>query len=92
VTDILGSVLFEFHKPGRAPLATLPKGATQASFPISVTTPRCTGHAFGESKQTYYFRVWVSIDGAEPVGVTFVPDAHAKDALHGLQQLCPPEG
>jgi hypothetical protein len=91
VTDLLGSVLFEIHKPRQAPLATLPKGATQASFPIAVTTPRCTGHAFGESKQTYYFRVWVSIDGAEPVGVTFVPDAHAKDALHGLQQLCPPE-
>ncbi len=91
VTDILGSVLFEFHKPGQAPLVTLPKGATQASFPISVTTPRCTGHAFGESKQTYYFRIWVSIDGADPIGVTFVPDAHAKDAMHGLQELCPPE-
>jgi len=91
VTDVLGSVLFEIHKPGQTPLATLPKEATEASFPIWVTTPRCTGHAFGESKQTYYFRLWVSIDGAAPIGVTFVPDARSKDALHGLQQLCPPE-
>jgi hypothetical protein len=92
VTNVLGSVLFEFHLPDRKPLATLAPGQAATSFPLEITTPRCTGHAFGESKQTYYFRVWVSIDNGEEMGVPFVPDTRAKKAMHDLQALCEPAG
>jgi hypothetical protein len=88
VTNVLGSVLFKFELSGRRPLATLPPGETAASFPLTVTTPRCTGHSFGESKQTYYFRLWVRIDNGEEIGITFVPDDRAKEALHNLLTLC----
>lgn len=91
VTDIQGSVLLAFDPPTRRPLATLPAHAAHTSFPLQVTSRRCTGHAFGESKQTYYFRIWVSIDGGTPIGITLTPDDKAKAALHHLLELCPPE-
>jgi hypothetical protein len=91
VTDIQGSVLLAFHPPNRRPLATLPADGAKTSFPLEVASRRCTGHAFGESKQTYYFRIWVSIDGGAPIGITFTPDDKVKAALHHLLELCPPE-
>lgn len=75
LTDVLGSVLLELHlqRPG-----VLPGDADRASFPVTITVPRCDTHALVDSSQTFHFMVWIQVDDQEPLGVIRSPDARTR--------------
>jgi hypothetical protein len=66
LTDVLGSVLLELHLPRPG---VLPADADRATFPVTITVPRCDTHALVDSSQTFHFMVWIKFDGQPALGV-----------------------
>jgi hypothetical protein len=75
---------------GSAPaLATLSAGEDVVSVPVRVGSPRCDPHALLESKKTYTFAAWVSVDGGDPLWLPVEGDGEAREAMGGLlAELC----
>lgn len=62
----------------------------EVTMPVVVSAAGCSAHALTESKKTYKFPTWVSVDGAEPVRIELEPEGAAYDALEGLLSFCEP--
>jgi hypothetical protein len=75
---------------GSAPaLATLPADEDMVSVPVRVGSPRCDPHALLESKKTYTFAAWVSVDGGEPLWLPVEAGGEAREVMGGLlAELC----
>jgi hypothetical protein len=86
VTQMAGSILYAV-RPARKPLAELDSSARSVKVPLEFTNYRCDEHAVVESKQSFFFRVWISIDGGEPISTLLTPDAAAKGVLSRLISL-----
>lgn len=70
VTEVDGSLLFMLEKAGSG---VLPAGADHVDVPVSVGPGRCDQHGRSQVTQTFVFRVWVSVDGSEPLVRDLVP-------------------
>jgi hypothetical protein len=75
LTDVLGSVLLELHLPRPG---VLPADADRATFPVTITVPRCDTHALVDSSQTFHFMVWIKFEGQQALGVIRQPDARTR--------------
>lgn len=89
VTAMRGSVIFgmEPMRSEELPL-TLAAGADGASINVVFEASRCDDHAFAESKKTFVFPVWLSVDGAEPVYYELRPEPDLKQALQEAFDAC----
>ncbi|MCI0688282.1 MAG: cytochrome c-type biogenesis protein CcmH [Sporichthyaceae bacterium] len=81
VTQVRGSVLYHLKTP---PLR-LDGTHQELSVPAEFTNNRCDEHAVSGSTQSFVFRMWLSIDGAEPIAAV-IPgmDDAAKEELTTL--------
>jgi len=85
LTDETGSVIFNVG-------AAVPDDSrphVDASAPhtepvLEFTNNRCDLHAVAESKTTFIFRFYFSIDGGQPISRALVPDNTGVDALRAL--------
>ncbi len=89
VTDVRGSIIFEMAPAvaGDLPL-TLAPGEADVSIGLQFEASRCDDHAFAESKKTFVFPVWLSVDGAEPLYYELQPEATLKQALQEAFDTC----
>jgi hypothetical protein len=70
-------------------LATLPADEDVVSVPVRVGSPRCDPHALLESKKTYTFAAWVSVDGGEPLWLPVEAQETSREVMGGLlAELC----
>ena len=89
VTQVRGSVIFGLEAADAAALPlVLARGQTHAELTVVFDASRCDQHAFAESKKTFVFAVWLSIDGGEPVYVELRPGKELKDALQAAFDSC----
>ena len=65
-------------------LATLPAHEDVVSVPVRVGSPRCDPHALLESKKTYTFAAWVSVDGGEPLWLPVEAQGTSREVMGGL--------
>jgi hypothetical protein len=65
-------------------LATLPADEDSVSVPVRVGSPRCDPHALLESKKTYTFAAWVSVDGGEPLWLPVEAQGMSRAVMGGL--------
>ena len=81
VTQVRGSVLYHL----RTPPIRLDSAHPELHVPVVFVNNRCDEHAVSGSTQSYIFRLWLRIDGTEPVP-TAIPgvDDTAKQALASL--------
>jgi hypothetical protein len=65
ITSMAGSVIFAVQPvpPQPSPLLTLDPATASAELPVEITAARCDPHALSDSKRTFVFPTWVSIDG-----------------------------
>lgn len=62
-----GNVLFTIRPPAPArPLGVLAAGQQALELPMVVTATRCDGHALAESKRSYVFAFFTTVDGGQP--------------------------
>lgn len=62
-----GNVLFTIRPPAPArPLGVLAPGQDALALPMVITATRCDGHALAESKRSYVFAFFTTVDGGEP--------------------------
>ena len=57
-------------------------------MPVTFTASRCDPHAFAESKKTFVFGVWLTIDGGPEKYLEIGPDAALKAALQSAFDHC----
>lgn len=89
MTALKGSVIFEV-KASEAqllPLA-LTAGTSSVALPITITATRCDAHAVAESKKTFVFGVWLSIDGAPEQYVEVSPASALEKDLTTVLDRC----
>ena len=84
VTELLGSILFSVAGTPPAPLLQLPAGAATASAPVVLLASRCDQHALIESKTSFTFPLFASVDGGEPARLSTTASGAARDALQSL--------
>lgn len=90
-----GNVLYTIRAtgPARAPLLTLAAGQSEATLPLEVRATRCDAHALAESKQSYVFRVYVTVGGGPAELTTVRADAAGSALLDELAaRTCVPGG
>ncbi len=65
ITGIAGSVILAIQPvpPQPSPLVTLDSATPSAELPVEITAARCDPHALSDSKRTFVFPTWVSVDG-----------------------------
>jgi hypothetical protein len=65
VSQIAGSVILGIQPvpPRPAPLLALDPAATSAELPVEIVASRCDPHALSDSKRTFVFPTWVTVDG-----------------------------
>ena len=79
-----GSVLFGINAAAE-PIARLDAATPVIHAPLFVTkNGRCTAHELTGSQQTYIFRIWIAVDGGEPLSTTLNPNAKARQTLARL--------
>lgn len=62
-----GNILFTIRPPvPSVPLGVLEPGQERLELPMAITATRCDGHALAESKRSYVFAFFTSLDGGEP--------------------------
>jgi hypothetical protein len=91
VDEMAGTVVFSLsfgEEPAQA--LRVDDDHERAEVPVVVTVSGCSAHALIESKKTYRFPTWVSVDGAEPVRVEVEPDGPARTAFEDLLAACQP--
>ena len=70
-------------------VATLPADAESVSVPVRVGSPRCDPHALLESKMTYTFAAWISVDGGDPLRLPIEAEGTSREVMGGLlDELC----
>ncbi len=84
LTQAAGSVIFALEADAGELPAELVAGRLRLEVPVTIRVARCDPHAFAESKQTFLFKVWMSVGGGPE---TYV-EMHAEGALmEVLQEL-----
>ena len=81
VSQVRGSILYHL----RTPPIRLDSAHPQLHVPVVFVNNRCDEHAVSGSTQSYIFRLWLRIDGTEPIPMV-IPgvDDTAKEALATL--------
>ncbi len=85
LTEVTGSVIFNVDPA--VPDDSRPHvdaSAPRTEPPLEFTNNRCDLHAVAESKTTFIFRFYFSIDGGQPISRALVPDDTGVDALRAL--------
>ncbi len=80
VSSAEGSVIFTL-RPGALPAILT---STQVVIPVTLSAARCDAHALTESKRTYSFPVYASLDGGKPLYLLVTPDEAGIALLGGL--------
>ena len=89
VTAMRGSVIFDMvPRAGTALPVTLGAGESAIAVPVTFTASRCDPHAVAESKKTFVFAVWLTIDGGPEKYLEIGPDAALKAALQSAFDNC----
>ncbi len=89
LTGMRGSVVFDMSPRGGFQLPTLlAVGDRSLAVPVDIVATRCDPHVFAESKKTFVFAVWLSIDGGPERYVELRPDAALEDALQAAFDAC----
>jgi hypothetical protein len=88
VDEVAGSVIFGVTVDREPPILHVRDGEPVDRVPIVVSADRCDPHALIESKKTFVFLSWVSVDGSEPVPVEVIPTGQARAALDQLLASC----
>lgn len=84
-----GSVIFAVRTPaGRSPILAVDDDQPIDRTEITISAQRCDPHALGESKRTFVFPVWISLDDQEAVAVELVPTGPSRAALDQLLLDC----
>jgi hypothetical protein len=88
ITQVAGTVLYHVEpEPGAPdPLALLTPEQPTASVPVRVRLARCDGHARGEVKKPYEFRVWLGPPEGEQRAIS--PPVRAAD-IAAFRAVCP---
>jgi hypothetical protein len=84
VSELSGSILFTVAGTPPSPLVRLAPGAASASADVVLRAGRCDQHALIESKTSFTFPLFASIDDGEPARSTTTAGGSAKDALQAL--------
>lgn len=84
VTELGGNILFSIDGPDLRPLVTLGAGEHAASVEVAVRATRCDAHALTESKRSWTFPLFASVDGAEPARVQLTVSPPGRAALQSL--------
>lgn len=86
LVDTAPTVIFGLEPLDAGPpaVATLPSMVQSAAVAVRVGSPRCDPHALLESKKTYVFAAWVSLDGGEPIWLPVEARGSARDAMGAL--------
>jgi hypothetical protein len=91
VDEMAGTVIFSLSfRDDLAQALRVDDERQRAEVPVVVTVSGCSAHALIESKKTYRFPTWVSVDGAEPVRVEVEPGGAARAAFEALLAACKP--
>ncbi len=86
VTEVDGSLLFDLQQTGSG---VLPEGGDRVDVPVRVQPGRCDEHGRSQATQTFIFRVWVSVDGSEPLVRNLVPTRRQQGRmLRFIQHAC----
>lgn len=88
---ITGNIVFAIEVDEGAE-RTLAAGASVLAVPVTVTVGRCDPHVFAESKKTFVFPVYLSVDGGEAQVVEFIPPDDVKAVLQEAFSACGPGG
>ncbi len=88
VDEIAGSVIFDVELDAGPPVLEVDDDAPTDRVRVVVSAERCDPHALIESKKTFVFLAWVSLDGSEPIPVEVTPDGAARAALDDLLSTC----
>ena len=88
ISQVAGTVLYHFEPEpdAPAPLALLTPERPAASVPVRVRLARCDGHARGEVKKPFEFRVWLGPPGGEQRAIS--PQVRAAD-IEAFRAVCP---
>lgn len=93
VTELSGTILFSVDRRGDGDLLRLPAGQDASTVEVVVSATRCDPHALTESKRSFTFPVYASLDGAEPVLLQVTVDGDGRRALQQLlEDTCPALG
>lgn len=88
VDEMAGTVIFGVTVDASAPVLQVSDDQPVDVAPVTVSADRCDPHALIESKKTFVFLAWISVDGAEPVPVEVRPTGSARAALDQLLASC----
>jgi hypothetical protein len=89
VTAMRGSVIFDMEpRAGTTLPLTLGPDESAITVPVTFTASRCDPHAFAESKKTFVFSVWVTIDGGSEKYLEIGPDAALQVSLQSAFDRC----
>lgn len=88
VDEMAGSVIFGVTVDASAPILQVSDDQPVDVVQVTVSADRCDPHALIESKKTFVFLAWISVDGAEPVPVEVHPTGQARAALDRLLASC----
>ena len=89
VTALRGSVIFDLAPRQGATLpAVLAPGQQDVTVPVTFTATRCDGHAIAESKKTFVFGVWLTVDGGPATYLEVRPDAALEAVLQSAIDRC----
>ncbi len=92
VVEVRGNIIFTLVPDAGALPVELESDARSLEIPVTIVASRCDPHAFAESKKTFVFPAWVSVDGAQLEYVEFQPGAVVRDALQELFDACGTHG
>lgn len=92
LTAVRGSVIFNITTPDTAPdtapLAVLDTSNDSASVPVEINVARCGAHAASESKRSFQFAMWVTIDDSEEIFVIIEPTGDLRAHLEQVIVDC----
>ena len=84
VTELLGSILFSLAGTPPPQLVQLAPDARSAGARVVLLASRCDRHAMIESKTSFTFPLFASVDGGPPVRLSTTATGTARNALQAL--------
>ena len=88
LTSVAGSVIFAMDAAAGSLPATLGPGDDARQVPVSIRVARCDPHAFAESKKTFLFKVWMTMDGGPEAYIEVYAGGELREALQDLFDAC----
>jgi hypothetical protein len=84
VTELLGSILFSVAGTPPGPLVELFPDAESAEAEVVLLASRCDQHALIESKTSFTFPLFATVDDGEPARLSTTASGAARNALQAL--------